>query len=188
MDKGGGFGFYGHMALDKDFNFRFVGYHDTSSIANTVNSLPPSSWEAFTYRQDNIIGHRETLTIPILFNELPQARKIAPRFYDSFANHLKEIENYLSSIGQHSNIRRANLVLLKAGKSIGRHKDATELLQVTRRFHLPVTTDQKCTFEVDGEEMHIPMGEIWEINNTGKLHSVQNGSKIDRVHLIIDAC
>lgn len=188
MDKGGGFGFYGDMALDKDFNFRFVGYYDTAKIQNTINSLSPSSWNAFTYRQDNIIGHQDTLTIPILFNELPQARKIAPKFYEQFAEHLRDIENYLSSIGQHSNIRRANLVLLKAGKSIGRHKDATELLQVTRRFHLPVRTHPSCTFEVDGEEMHIPMGDIWEINNTGKPHSVKNASEMDRVHLIIDAC
>jgi hypothetical protein len=188
MDKGGGFGFYGDMAIDKDFNFRFVGYYDTTKIQNTINSLSPSSWNAFTYRQDNIIGHQDTLTIPILFNELPQARKIAPKFHEQFAEQLQDIENYLSSIGQHSNIRRANLVLLKAGKSIGRHKDATELLQITRRFHLPIRTDLSCTFEVDGEEMHIPMGEIWEINNTGKLHSVKNGSNIDRVHLIIDAC
>jgi len=188
MDNGGGFGFYGDMALDKDFNFRFVGYYDTSPIDKTISSLSPSSWDAFTYRQDNIIGHQDTLTVPILFNELPQAKKIAPKFFDTFANHLKDIKTYLSSIGQHNDIRRANLVLLKAGKSIGRHKDATELLKVTRRFHLPIKTDPSCTFEVDGEKMHIPIGEIWEINNTGKLHSVRNDSQIDRVHLIIDAC
>ena len=29
-------------------------------------------------------------------------------------------------------------------------------------------------------------GEIWQINNSGKQHSVVNTSKLDRVHLIVD--
>ena len=176
------------MALDKDFNFRFIGKYDATQIRNTVSSLPTSAWNKFTYRQENIIGHRDTMTIPILFNELPQAREVAPYFYSAFSKHLLDISNYLMQVDAHSNIRRANLVLLKAQKSIGRHKDVTELLQITRRFHIPIFTNELCTFEVDGEEMHIPIGEIWEINNTGKLHSVSNYWDKDRVHLIVDVC
>jgi hypothetical protein len=29
-------------------------------------------------------------------------------------------------------------------------------------------------------------GELWEINNDGKMHSVRNGGAEDRVHLLID--
>jgi len=188
MDLGGGFGIYGHMAIDNNFNFRFIGKYDTRKIAETVSALPSSSWNEFTYRQDNIIGHRHTMTIPIMFNELPEAKKKAPKFYEMFSTHLTNLESYLGSVTEHSNIRRANLVLLRANCSIGRHKDATELLNVTRRFHLPITTNPACLFEVDGEIMHIPIGEIWEINNTGKLHSVNNGWMFDRIHLVVDVC
>jgi len=188
MDRGGGFVFYRLMALDKDFNFRFVGKYDIESIEKTMASLPEDSWKTFTYRQENIIGHRDTMTIPIIFNELSTAKKLAPRFYQLFSKHIDEISNYLLSIKEHNNIRRANLVLLRSNKSIGRHKDATELLQVTRRFHLPIRTSGECVFELDGEVMHIPQGEIWEINNTGKLHSVHNNWHFDRVHLILDVC
>jgi hypothetical protein len=188
MDRGGGFAFYGLMALDTDFNFRFVGKYDIESIKKTMALLSKDSWKTFTYRQENIIGHRDTMTIPIIFNELPMAKKLAPRFYKLFSNHIEDISKYLLSINQHSNIKRANLVILRANKSIGRHKDATELLQVTRRLHLPIQTSSECLFEVDGEVMHIPQGEIWEINNTGKLHSVHNHWDFDRVHLILDVC
>lgn len=186
MGGGGGFDIYRDMNHATNFHFRYVGKYDTAEINAVVETLPAGSWDVFTYRQDNIIGHAETLTIPIIFNELPHARKLAPRFYAIFDEHLAALSGHLKGIGESHVIRRANLVMLPAGCSIGRHKDCSELLQVTRRFHLPLSTNPGCVFEVGGEEMHIPPGEVWEIDNTGKMHSVRNDGPTDRTHLIID--
>ena len=41
-------------------------------------------------------------------------------------------------------------------------------------------------FTVGEEEKNMRVGEMWEINNNDKSHSVINGSDIDRVHLILD--
>jgi hypothetical protein len=47
-------------------------------------------------------------------------------------------------------------------------------------------TNEKCIFEVDNEEINMKMGEIWEIDNFNKEHSVVNNGDMDRIHLIVD--
>jgi quercetin dioxygenase-like cupin family protein len=48
-------------------------------------------------------------------------------------------------------------------------------------------TDDEVIFTVGGEERNIKEGEIFEIDNSNKLHSVINNSEeIDRVHLLAD--
>jgi len=39
---------------------------------------------------------------------------------------------------------------------------------------------------VGEEKINLKKGEMWEINNSKKIHSVANNSKSNRVHLIID--
>ena len=39
---------------------------------------------------------------------------------------------------------------------------------------------------IDGEEKNLKEGEIWEISNVNKMHSVRNGGQKNRVHLLID--
>jgi len=58
---------------------------------------------------------------------------------------------------------------------------------LVKRTHLAVVTDDEVIFTVGGEEKNIKEGEIFEIDNSNKLHSVINNSEeIDRVHLLAD--
>jgi hypothetical protein len=41
-------------------------------------------------------------------------------------------------------------------------------------------------FTVGGEGRNLKEGEIWEIKNTEKIHSVYNKGFYDRIHLIVD--
>jgi quercetin dioxygenase-like cupin family protein len=46
-------------------------------------------------------------------------------------------------------------------------------------------TNKDILFTVGNTTKNLKEGEIWEINNQN-LHSVQNNSKEERIHLIID--
>jgi hypothetical protein len=92
----------------------------------------------------------------------------------------------LNGLAEPCVVRRANLVNLLAGKEIPTHMDTTPLLKATSRLHIPIFSNKDCTFVVGEETMHIPEGQIWEIDNTGKNHSVHNLGQTDRIHLIID--
>ncbi len=77
------------------------------------------------------------------------------------------------------------LVKLPAGKNIDKHFDGGSYLSVAKRHHIPIITNNKVWFTIDGEKKHLAEGEIWEIDNT-KEHEVQNLGDKDRVHLIVD--
>jgi hypothetical protein len=51
------------------------------------------------------------------------------------------------------------------------------------RFHIPVLTHPDATFIIEGKEIHIPADGWCYLVNTSKLHSTNNRSDIDRVHI-----
>jgi aspartyl/asparaginyl beta-hydroxylase (cupin superfamily) len=87
---------------------------------------------------------------------------------------------------KHNGIRSNVLFIkLKAGHNISAHSDSGEYLLSSRRHHIPIITSDQTFFTVGSEKINMSEGECWEINNS-RVHSVENSSKIDRVHLLID--
>jgi len=176
------------------FNFRFVSKNPfIGELKTQTQKLSEEDWKYFDYRQKNVVGHRDTFTVPIYFdinNRFAKPSKtqlIEHRHTETFRSIISEISNMLNGLGEPWVVKRANIVTLPAGKEIPTHMDTTRLLTVTSRFHIPIFSNKDCTFVVGDETMHIPEGEVWEIDNTGKNHSVCNLGATDRVHLIIDA-
>jgi hypothetical protein len=100
---------------------------------------------------------------------------------------LKIEEKIKSSTGENGKIMRALLVNLTAGKSIVPHVDTVGFtLVLCRRIHIPIQTNENCFFTVGGDKRNLKLGEIWEINNDKKEHSVDNLGETDRIHLIVD--
>lgn len=171
----------------KPFEFRFIGHCPKfAELKNSILSLSNADWKEFTYRQNNIVGHKKTKTIPLLYDYQKGNRAIRHSKYDMFEEHLNRISKYLLSLGEPSKIKRANIVLLEANSSIGNHMDRGEFLQSTGRIHIPILTNIECYFIVDGKKQNFKESELWEINNTDKYHSVHNDGPTDRIHLIID--
>jgi hypothetical protein len=93
---------------------------------------------------------------------------------------IKDLEDFIDGkIGQ------CLLVKLKKNDLIGIHKDGGDYLMHSRRFHLPIITNDEISFTVNYETVIMKEGECWEINNA-KDHSAKNKSKNDRVQLIFD--
>lgn len=156
-------------------------YEDINALVADVAMLNESEWEKFTHRQKTIVGHGDTRTIPLLFDPVRLKNHVRHKHYGAFEHHLGAISASLSAT-----VRRANLVKLLPESEISPHYDKGDFLGSTRRIHVPITTNEYCTFVVGGEEKHLPVGEMWEINNTGMEHSVHNRGKTARIHLVVD--
>jgi aspartyl/asparaginyl beta-hydroxylase (cupin superfamily) len=171
----------------KDYNFKYLGNLNIKNIKKNVLDIPEEEWNKFEFRQKTYEVHKNTRTIPIIFDI--DSRSTNPTYlsnselYKEELNYLKNL--FLNKLGN-GFIIRAILVKLKNNSLINPHIDSGHSLSISNRMHIPVITNEKVFFQVGDEIKIFKEGEIWEINNTGKLHSVENNSNEDRVHLIID--
>lgn len=171
----------------KTQSFTHLGkYEWIDELSDLVALFSEEDWNEFTFRQKNIIGHEYTQTIPLMFDYEQKTRDIRHRHYETYAPHLGKISAQLASTDFPSMVKRANLVRLSALSKIAPHVDQGSFLTSTRRVHIPVVTNPDCSFTVGGESRHLPKGEMWEINNTGLIHSVHNLGYTPRIHLIVD--
>jgi hypothetical protein len=178
----------GYDLIDIDnFNFKFIDKIDITELKNKVNKFNNSIWKDYTFRQDEFVVHKDTNTIPLIFSEDFNSENVI--YHDAFNKFSDELLNIIPAIIKSYGfgfITRAILVKLPAGETIPFHIDAGESLHAGHRIHLPVISNNMCKFTVDNETIVMNEGELWEINNTNKMHSVQNLGNNDRVHMIID--
>jgi aspartyl/asparaginyl beta-hydroxylase (cupin superfamily) len=168
-------------------NFKYIGKIKVDSFKNKIDKFNNKLWDNFTFRQKTFEVHKETKTIPLIFNT--DFRLNDPTYlneYEVFKNEFKIIKNKLLKIYGKGFIIRAILVLLKSNSKIDKHIDTGKSLSICHRVHIPIITNKDVLFDIDNEIKNLKEGEMWEINNSEKPHSVINNSNIDRIHLIVD--
>jgi quercetin dioxygenase-like cupin family protein len=171
-------------------SFKNYGRIDVSNIKKIIieNNL---DWDEFDFRQKRFNGnnvHKETKTIPIIFDEhLDVDKAEKTKHYHLFESELDKIQNHIREVVNEPNgwIYRALLIKLPKGKEIAPHVDKGVIFE-PRRMHIPIETNEKCLFSVGETTKNLKEGEIWEINNDKEMHGVSNHGDTDRVHLLID--
>jgi len=100
---------------------------------------------------------------------------------------LKEL-TYIQSIIQSFKCKPLSVRLLKLapGSSIKTHKDPDlTFWNGFVRIHIPIRTNEKVQFLLDGKKLVMKPGECW-FGEFCKPHSVANNGSTDRIHLVID--
>ena len=82
-------------------------------------------------------------------------------------------------------IIRAMAAKLLAGGKIAPHTDTHPSFHRGHRIHVPITTNPRVRFMIDGRPYQFKVGEAYEINNQ-KNHSVMNKGSEDRITFIFD--
>ena len=83
-------------------------------------------------------------------------------------------------------ILTARILRLGAGAEIKPHRDhELGYEDGSFRLHIPIVTNAKVQFVLDGTQLTMLPGECW-YTNVNYVHSVTNLGKSDRVHLVID--
>jgi hypothetical protein len=115
--------------------------------------------------------------------------------WTKLADELPRLTRFVQGVDWWPNTERVRLLKMAAGSSLGRHTDITDRDGGTRdgqitRFHLPLITDPSVllhSWDFDGRRRshHLQAGHVYYLD-ARKPHAVDNGSSINRVHLVVD--
>lgn len=180
-------------------NFSRIGSIDTAGLRNLARGLTDEQWDRFSVRQKRYEVHQHTQTIGLVYD--PDFRHSHPtklptlEIFESalrpalkmIADHYEESEKGQQLIQQFGlgYFIRATLVKLKAKCGIKAHQDLNFSLTHSHRVHLPLVTNDEVLFTVGKEAVNLKEGVLVEINNR-RVHSVDNTSDTDRIHVILD--
>lgn len=176
------------------YNFQLLadGFNVQSAIAELAAKA--DMFKLFTGRQDTpgsahhdteciILRGPATITMEAVFNDTQahwyplheQLPEVAALTYKA-----------LDKLSPMSELGRIMVVNLTAGGSIDEHCDEGAYAAHYERFHLVLTSKPGNVFHCGRESIHMKPGELWQFDHH-QLHSVENASDEDRIHIIIDA-
>ncbi len=180
-------------------NFITHGKVDVSELQRQIGKLTNEQWNTLSNFQQSVEAHEDTQMFPLVFD--PDYRHTHPTrmpALETFQGALRPALELVSSryeesqYGQHhvqqygeGSFIRAMLVKLKAGGTIAPHCDKNFSLAHSHRIHIPIFSNPHVLFTVGKETICMLEGDVVEINNRRE-HSVENRSKTDRTHLILD--
>jgi hypothetical protein len=172
-------------------NFKYIGNVNVDELKKNILAQPSELWDEHTYRQTRSETHAKTKTLEVIWDKQSlvhgtKQNKIHQNYYlfemEAFLNNLRPL--YKSEYG-YGEFIRVLIVKLFNNSIILPHVDQGSSLSNSKRTHIALITNNDITFTVNDEVKNLKEGEIWEIDNT-KVHSVENPTDLDRIHLIID--
>lgn len=174
----------------KTSSIRRLGAVDISELRAAVLAISDETWNA------------ENAVKPNRFEALAHTRHIAFRFVTDFddwrrSENLRLWEEWRALLEPvlaqatapygyaRGDYPRVMLARMAPGGVIHPHRDANPSAKWPHKIHIPLLTNDKVTFYVDGVGYHLPEGEAVEVNNMG-VHAVANEGTTDRIHLIFE--
>jgi len=176
--------------MDINTSLRELGTVDSSALCEAILAQEPGAWTEDLYRQEEYDVHRATHSIVMLFAELESWPEIVvkqepgwPRLADVALPLMNDIIKQFYPPG--GTVIRAMAAKLLAGGKITPHVDHHPSFHRGHRIHIPITTNPRVRFMIDGQPFKFTVGEAYEINNQ-KTHSVMNKGTDDRITFIFD--
>jgi hypothetical protein len=174
----------------KTQSYRDLGPVDIAALQVAAAAVPEEVWVA------------ENANKPNKFGALGQTKHIVFRFPTKLADwrdsydgplwaewrHLLEpaLEQATQAYGyQRGAFPRMMLARMPPGGVIHPHRDANPSAKWPHKIHVPIQTNPKAIFFVNGEARHLEAGHAVEVNNMG-IHAVNNDGGEDRIHLIFE--
>jgi len=159
-------------------------------LAEAVLTQDEAAWNENEQRQKDYEVHEQTRSIVLLFANVEQWPAIDvtkqpgwDRLAEVAMPVMHEIiRNWYPAGGT---IIRAMAAKLLAGGRILPHRDSHPSFAVGHRIHVPIVTNPRVRFMIDGRPYQLEVGQAYEINNQ-KTHSVMNKGTTDRINFIFD--
>lgn len=175
--------------MNIDEALKKLGPIDVEPLKSAVLGLPDEAWLANEQRQQDYEVHRQTQSIVMVFCDGPPDDLVVEKRegWDMLADAAVPVMHEL--IARHyapgGTIIRAMAAKLLSGGRINPHFDSHKTFRKSHRIHVPITTNNRVRFMIDGKPFRLNVGEAYEINNQ-KTHSVMNSGAEDRITFIFD--
>jgi len=176
--------------MDIEVPLRELGELDSSALRDAILAQEEAAWHEDEYRQDVYDVHRQTESIVLIFTDgsnWPNPEISKEPGYDRLADLAMPLMHEI--IEKHypkgGTIIRAMAAKLLAGGKITPHHDSHPSFHCGHRIHVPITTNPRVRFMIDGRPYQFQVGQAYELNNQ-KTHSVMNKGKEDRITFIFD--
>ncbi len=176
--------------MNIDVPLRELGAIDTTALRDAIFSQEDAAWHEDKSRQESFYVHNQTWSIILvavddtkwpdrLVTNGPGWKRLA----DVAVPVMQEIiDKHYPADGE---IIRAVAARLKAGENIKAHSDVHQSFHCAHRIHVPISTNPRVWFTIDGRPYQLKVGEAYEVNNQNQ-HSVVNKGDEDRITFIFD--
>ena len=176
--------------MDIGIQLRDLGEVDSSALRDVILSVDDQFWLENSYRQQAFDVHAQTQSLMMLFvdtdrwPDIEVSRESGWNLLSETAMPLMEsiLREFYPPGGT---IIRAMAAKLVACGLITPHFDKHPSFHAGHRIHIPITTNPRVRFMIDGKPFRFEVGKAYEINNQ-KQHSVMNKGKEDRITFIFD--
>ena len=138
---------------------RCFGKVDMEPLAAAILAQDEAAWNENIQRQKDYEVHEQTRSVVLLFAEVsdwPAVEVSKQPGWDRLA-----------------------------GGRILPHRDSHPSFGAGHRIHVPIVTNPRVRFMIDGRPFQLEVGQAYEINNQ-KVHSVMNKGDVDRINFIFD--
>ena len=176
--------------MDIQAPIRELGPVDIAELSETILAQEEAAWHEDRYRQETYEVHRQTESIVLVFVDLEGWPELAIHKEPGWDRLAKAAVPVMHDIIRRcyppgGTIIRAMAARLVAGGKISPHVDSHPSFHRGHRIHVPITTNPRVRFMIDGRPHQFEVGYAYEINNQ-KNHSVMNKGKEDRITFIFD--
>jgi hypothetical protein len=176
--------------LDIDVPLKDLGAVASDPLSEAILALSPAAWLDNQQRQQDYDVHRSTESVVLIFTDgagWPDITVTRESGWDLLATVAVPlmagiIKNHYEHGGT---IIRAMAAKLLPGEVISPHRDAHPSFHHGHRIHIPIKTNPRVRFMIDGQPYKMKVGEAYEINNQ-KTHSVMNKGAEERINFIFD--
>jgi hypothetical protein len=176
--------------MNIDTALRELGPVDATALRDAILAQDLSAWKEDKSRQEDYEVHYDTESIVLVFVDLeswPDVVISQEAGWGRLSNVALPLMNDIISrlYPPGGTVIRAMAAKLLAGKKITPHTDRHKSFHAGHRIHVPITTNPRVRFMIDGQPYQLQVGQAYEINNQ-KMHSVMNKGSEDRITFIFD--
>ena len=176
--------------MEIDRPIKDLGPVDISALRDAIIAQDNSAWRENQFRQSEYKVHSQTETIVLVFcndDNWPDLNISKEAGWPRLAEQAVPLMHDIIDRGypKGGTIIRAMAAKLSAGGRIKPHIDHLGSFRISHRIHIPITTNKRVRFMLDGKPHQMKVGRAYEINNQ-LTHGVINSGDDDRIHFIFD--
>ncbi|MDZ7784118.1 MAG: aspartyl/asparaginyl beta-hydroxylase domain-containing protein [Halioglobus sp.] len=176
--------------MDIGTALRELGACDIEDLRRAILALGEDDWRGNTQRQDAYDVHHMTQSIVLVFSDgsgWPEIEVRREHGWKLLADQAVPLMHAIVADHYHpgGTIIRAMAARLPAGGIIKPHRDNHPSFHFAHRIHIPIVTNRRVRFLIDGRPYRLEVGRVYEVNNQ-KSHSVMNRGDRARINFIFD--